>query len=202
MPSGNTKGCLRRELRLVTAYALQKRQDGQRFFSHGTGQSRGSEFRQFKTGRKDFPRPKATPSRNSVCTCRSKEQAGRKMRSRRSWQPQEGRTVERDNRLEHTTDLRSWEKRDPRKRAVSSERVCGGLLRCHSKKKVKTLHLLGSCYMIPGIDCRSFTFAGKRFPSRRTFHSVCKWCARAEAAQEPDDHSSDTVTSSSTEEAE
>ena len=56
--------------------------------------------------------------------------------------------------------------------------------------------------MIPGIDYRSFTHAGKRFPSRRTFHSVCKWCARAEAAQEPDDHSSDTVPSSSTEEAE
>ena len=71
-----------------------------------------------------------------------------------------------------------------------------------SKKKVKTLHLLGSCYMIPGIDYPSFTYAGEKFPNKRTFHGVCKWCARDEGAQDPGDHSSDTVTSSSTEEAE
>ena len=46
----------------------------------------------------------------------------------------------------------------------------------------------------------SFTYAGEKFPSRRAFHGVCKWCARAEGAQEPDDHSSDTVTSSNTKE--
>ena len=44
MPSGNKKGCLRRELRYDTACALQKRvmdvlvSDGQRLSSHGTGQ--------------------------------------------------------------------------------------------------------------------------------------------------------------------
>ena len=65
-----------------------------------------------------------------------------------------------------------------------------------------TLHLLGSCYMIPGIDYPSFSCAGERFPNRRTFHGVCKWCARDQSAQDPGDHSSDTVTSSSTEDAE
>ena len=63
-----------------------------------------------------------------------------------------------------------------------------------SKKRIKTLHLLGSSYMIPGIDYPSFTYAGERFPNRRTFHGVCKWCARDEGAQDPDGHSSDTVT--------
>ena len=43
-----------------------------------------------------------------------------------------------------------------------------------SKKKIKTLHLIGSCYMIPGIDYPSFSYAGERFPNRRTFHGVCK----------------------------
>ena len=70
-----------------------------------------------------------------------------------------------------------------------------------SKKKIKTLHLLGSCYMIPVIDYPSFSHAGERFPNRRTFHGVCKWCARDRSAQDPRDHSSDTVTSSSTEDA-
>ena len=70
-----------------------------------------------------------------------------------------------------------------------------------SKKRIKMLHLLGSCYMIAGIDYPSFTYAGERFPNRRTFHGVCKRCARDEGAQDPGGHSSDTVTSSSTEDA-
>ena len=43
MPSGNLKGCLQRELRYDTAYALQKRvmdvlvSDGQKLFTHGVG---------------------------------------------------------------------------------------------------------------------------------------------------------------------
>ena len=43
MPSGNLKGCLQRELRYDTAYALQRRvmdvlvSDGQKLFTHGVG---------------------------------------------------------------------------------------------------------------------------------------------------------------------
>ena len=63
------------------------------------------------------------------------------------------------------------------------------------------LHLLGACYMLPGVDYPVYSCAGESFPSKRLFHGVCKWCARAEEARAPTDHSSDTVTSSSTDEA-
>ena len=56
--------------------------------------------------------------------------------------------------------------------------------------------------MIPGMDYPTLSCAGESFPSRRSFHDVCKWCARAAQAQETDNHSSDTLTSSSTDEAE
>ena len=49
--------------------------------------------------------------------------------------------------------------------------------------------------MILGTDYSTFSYAGERFPSRRSFHNVSKWCAK-----EPDDHSSHTVTPSSTDE--
>ena len=70
-----------------------------------------------------------------------------------------------------------------------------------SKRSVKTLHLLGACYMIPGVDYPVYSYAGESFSSKRLFHGICKWCARAEGARAPTDHSSDTVTSSSTDEA-
>ena len=70
-----------------------------------------------------------------------------------------------------------------------------------SKRRVKTLHLLGACYMIPGVDYPVYSYAGETFPSKRLFHGICMWCARADEARAATDHSSDTVTSSSTDEA-
>ena len=117
------------------------------------------------------------------------------MRLRRSWQQRKGRTDEGDSKLGMPTDLRSWEA-SPKKHADSSESLQAGFYNAaSSKKNIKTLHLLGSCHM-------TFTFARERLPSRRTFDGVCGWRARDERARDPGDHSSDTVTSSSTEEAE
>ena len=69
-----------------------------------------------------------------------------------------------------------------------------------SKRRVKTLHLLGACYMIRGVDYPVYSYAGETFPSKRLFHGICKWCARADEACAATDRSSDTVTSSSTDE--
>ena len=33
--------------------------------------------------------------------------------------------------------------------------------------------------MIPGVDYPVYSYAGKSFPSKRLFHGICKWCARA-----------------------
>ena len=107
--------------------------DGQRFFSHGTGHStgsRGSEFRQSLVARTFPDQSNHDPLLEGDAIeefrlfLQKQGTSWKKMRSRRSWQPQEGRTVERDNRLGTPTDLRSWEG-SPRKRAVSSVRVCG-----------------------------------------------------------------------------
>ena len=70
-----------------------------------------------------------------------------------------------------------------------------------SKKQVRTLHLLGACYMIPTMDYNVCTFQGTRMPSRRLFDQVCKWCAKSGQVQQKDGGSSDcgTNTSSSSE---
>ena len=121
-----------------------------------------------KISRRSFallPRVQEAPEEGELERMDPGEVRWKKMRWRRSWQQRKGRTDEGDSKLGMPTDLRSWE-----------------------ASPIKTLHLFGSCYMIPEIDYPSFTYAGERFPSRRAFHGVCKWCARDEGAQDPGDH--------------
>ena len=47
------------------------------------------------------------------------------------------------------------------------------------KKAIRVVHCLGRCYMLPGVDYLSFTYAGEQFPASDAYDSVCKWCARA-----------------------
>ena len=46
------------------------------------------------------------------------------------------------------------------------------------KKAIRVVHRLGRCYMLPGVDYLSFSYAGLQFPASDEFDTVCKWCAR------------------------
>ena len=72
-----------------------------------------------------------------------------------------------------------------------------------SKKKIRTLHLLGECYMLPTLDYTTFTFLGSQLPSRNLYDQTCKWCAKSGDTKHKSTASSDcgTATSSSTEDA-
>ena len=67
------------------------------------------------------------------------------------------------------------------------------------KKAIRVVHCLGRCYMLPGVDYLSFTYAGLQFPASDEYDTVCKWCARASDSK-ADPGSSGTNTSSSSDE--
>ena len=64
------------------------------------------------------------------------------------------------------------------------------------KKGIRTLHRLGQCYMIPGMDYMRFSYAGTILPSTSDFDMVCKWCSKS-AGFVGDQNTSDTNTLSS-----
>ena len=70
-----------------------------------------------------------------------------------------------------------------------------------SKKKIRTLHLLGKCYMLPSLDYSTYSFLGPHLPSRNLYDQTCKWCAKSGDMNQKSPGSSDcgTATSSSTE---
>ena len=70
-----------------------------------------------------------------------------------------------------------------------------------SKKKIRTLHFLGECYLLPTLDYTTFSFLGPRLPSRSLHDQTCKWCAKSGDMNQKSEGSSDcgTATSSSTE---
>ena len=54
-----------------------------------------------------------------------------------------------------------------------------GFYICRSgKKKVRTLHPLGRCYLLPGVDYMDYTFAGNATPKRSEYDGVGRLCAR------------------------
>ena len=61
---------------------------------------------------------------------------------------------------------------------------------------VRTLHFLGDCYMVPGVDYFRFEFVGKLMPSTAQFDGVCKLCSKKGAVRVHE--FSGTETSSST----
>ena len=48
---------------------------------------------------------------------------------------------------------------------------------CKARKEVITLHLLGTCFRVPGLDYVMFEYAGNTMPNQSKFDNVCKWCA-------------------------
>ena len=91
---------------------------------------------------------------------------------------------------------------DPRaRREAIRATMQPGFYLCYSgKRSVRTLHKLGACYALPGIDYVKFEYLGTDFPSG-SFDVICKLCARKEVGKQVDD-SDHAFTSSSTDECE
>ena len=59
---------------------------------------------------------------------------------------------------------------------------------CESgKTRIRILHQLGACWMVPGVDCFSFVHHGLVASSPEAKTKVCKWCAAKVGTKESDD---------------
>ena len=84
-------------------------------------------------------------------------------------------------------------------RARIREELEPGFYVCRSgKKKVKTLHQLGRCHRLPGVDYLDYSSMGKAMPRNSEYDCVCRLCAR-EGVRDGG-NSSATVSSSSSSE--
>ena len=45
------------------------------------------------------------------------------------------------------------------------------------RRKIKRLHLLHQCWMVPGVDYFAYSYVGKSMPPQSDFDEVCKMCA-------------------------
>ena len=82
-------------------------------------------------------------------------------------------------------------------RATLRDTFAQGFYVCLSgKKRIRTLHRLGACYQIPGVDYLEYAFHCKAMPKIEDIDCMCKLCARKGIRKQADD-SSQTATSSS-----
>ena len=82
---------------------------------------------------------------------------------------------------------------------IRSQLQSGYYISYSGKKSIRVVHCLGRCYMLPGVDYLSFSYAGEQFPASDAYDCVCKLCAKASQAK-ADPGSSGTNTSSSSDE--
>ena len=59
------------------------------------------------------------------------------------------------------------------------------------RKRIRVLHLLGSCYAVPGIDYPEYEFLGEAFPAKSSFQQVCQLCAKKNINPQIDAEDSD-----------
>ena len=67
------------------------------------------------------------------------------------------------------------------------------------KKRIKVLHRLGQCFMLPGVDFMTYEYAGSSFPDSSSYETVCKWCAKSKVfrSDEPGNETQRSTPSSS-----
>ena len=89
---------------------------------------------------------------------------------------------------------------NPRECREALRAVCepGYYICLSGKRSIRTLHCLGKCFMVPGVDYQRFSFSGRLAPAASDYDTVCKLCAKSDSKKSKD--SSESQTSSSTEE--
>ena len=86
--------------------------------------------------------------------------------------------------------------RDAREQ-IRSQLQPGFYICLSGKRKIRTLHRLGSCYLLPGVDYLEYSFYGLSMPSNSLFDCICTLCSR-QGVQRGAADSSATASSSST----
>ena len=94
-----------------------------------------------------------------------------------------------------------WLGTDPKeaRAKLRAELEPGFYVSTSGKRNIRTLHQLGLCYMLPGVDYMKYTYVGSALPSASDFDNVCKWCAKSPGFDGTEHVSSATDTSSSSE---
>ena len=80
--------------------------------------------------------------------------------------------------------------------ALRSQMEPGYYVCLSGKKKTKTLHQLGKCYLLPSVDYLDYSYHGVALPRISTYDCICRLCAREGVRDDGD--SSCTGSSSST----
>ena len=113
---------------------------------------------------------------------------------RRSWSQNSGNS-------HGTVNVRNGLGTDPKeaRTKLRSELQPGFYVSTSGKRNIRTLHQLGLCYMLPGVDYMRYTYAGSALPGTSDFDNVCKWCAKSPGFNDAEHNSSATDTSSSSE---
>ena len=85
-------------------------------------------------------------------------------------------------------------------RARIRETLEEGFYVCLSgKRKIRTLHRLGACYLLPGVDYLEYEFQGRTVPRSTQYDCVCSLCSR-QGVRDGGDSSCTMSSSSSAEE--
>ncbi len=66
----------------------------------------------------------------------------------------------------------------------------GYVISISAKKRLRRLHLMGACHMLPGLDYTNYVVVGDKCPSNDQYDDYCRHCWRGEAQPKPEETAS------------
>ena len=70
------------------------------------------------------------------------------------------------------------------RRAQIRDMLEPGFYLCRSgKKRIRTVHTLGDCFALPGVDYFDYDYLGLAMPKRTTYDVICGLCSKKDARQ-------------------
>ena len=69
-------------------------------------------------------------------------------------------------------------KSEAKRQDIHESLQAGSCVALSWKRRIRTLHHLGTCCAVPGVDCFEYEFFGSSLPSRAQFHHICQLSAR------------------------
>ena len=70
------------------------------------------------------------------------------------------------------------------RRAQIRDTLEPGFYLCRSgKKRIRTVHRLGDCFALPGVDYFDYDYLGLAMPKRTTYDVICGLCSKKDARQ-------------------
>ncbi len=66
----------------------------------------------------------------------------------------------------------------------------GYVISISAKKRLRRLHLMGACHMLPGLDYSNYIVVGDKCPGNDQYDDYCRHCWRGDAQPKPEDTAS------------